>query len=136
MGTVSEGVSQTRPAPARAKPTVALLFFVSHVGLGLVFGLLGILLAFLGVGAGSVILGIVLLGIGTGSILTGYGFFRLRRWLLRGGILTSYGYLAAGVLMIVTSDLLIKAIGAIAIIQAVGTLGYLRMKGSRALLNS
>ncbi|MDA4120897.1 MAG: hypothetical protein OK404_00640 [Thaumarchaeota archaeon] len=113
----------------------ANVFLVAHVALGLVFAFLGLYVFTLGVGGASVIFGLLLLGVGLASTLMGYGFFRLRRWLLRGGTLTALGYIVGGVLLIRASDVII-AIGALAIILAVSTLVYLRMKDFRAILTS
>jgi hypothetical protein len=135
MGAVAQGTGGKSFAPTEARPMAANIFLVSHLALGLVFVVLGLYVFALELGGASVIFGLLLLGVGLASILTGYGFFRLRQWLLRGGTLTAFGYVVGGVLLVQASDL-VRAIGALGIILAVCTLFYLRTKDFKSLLTS
>jgi hypothetical protein len=117
------------------RPAYASILTVSHVALGLLFAFLGTLIFALGLSAFNIIFGALLLAVGIASVWTGYGFLRLRSWLTGLGVFTSIGYLVGGVLMILSSGVLI-AVGAMALIQATGTLICLRMTGFSALLRS
>ncbi len=111
-----------------------MVLTLSHFSLGLLFAILGLLTLTLQLTVLLVLFSVLLLVVGFSSILTGYGFLRFRFWLTRGGVLTSIGYLVAGVLMILSTGVLV-ALGAIAITQATATLIYLRTPDFRTLLS-
>jgi zinc-ribbon domain len=136
------GGSRQAPGPLPAtrvkRPPVTTILTISHFILGLIFATLGALSLSLGLSlplglsAFYFSFGALVLVIGIASILAGYGFLRFRPWLKKLGVLTSIGYLVGGILLILSVGL--SAIGAIALIQAAGTLIYLRRTDFKALL--
>jgi len=131
-----------RPSSARKvkRPAVATILTVSHFSLGLIFAILGALTLALGLSlplaqsAFYFYFAALVLVVGIASILAGYGFLRFRPWLKTLGVLTSVGYFVGGVLMILSVGL--GALGAMALIQAAGTLIYLRRTDFKTLLSS